>query len=127
MVYEGLINTRDGEREYSKYWYVVAETAEIAWQYFFDRICEEAGEDAEFEQLSPNLISASKMSRRQGYWDGSGETFTYVDRVIDCRGLTIPIATGGAQYIDFDAENWRKKYYDFKENLIAETNELNSR
>ena len=107
MIFEGLITTLDGEHSYSFNWYVVAPTEEIAKQYFADRIAED-GET--YEDFGGN---------KQGYWNDNA--FTWCDYVSVCRGLVIPNVDGGAVYIDFDAENWRKKFNDFKESLVEET------
>jgi hypothetical protein len=122
MIFEGLIQTRDGEREYQSIWYIAADTIDQAVQYFKDRVCEEAG--GKFEDFGPY---------RKGYWDESGEVFLYVDHVSVCRGMVVPKIDGSSIYIDFDAENWRKKYQEYRErealekleqNLNAETDEL---
>ena len=112
MIFQGLINTRDGEREYTQAWYCVADNSREAEQYFSNRIREEAGEDAKYQEEGPV---------RKGYWDSSGETFTYLDYWAVCRGLVIPDVKGSSVYIDFGAENWRKKFNDFKESLVEET------
>jgi len=115
MIYEAMVTTRDGEREYSKHWYCVAETLEDAVNYFNDKVCEEAGDLGWFQEEGPH---------RKGYWDESGETFTYLNYTGECRGLVIPNTKGNAQFIDFGAENWRKKYYDYQKEMVKNTEEL---
>lgn len=79
-VYECYITTADGEREYTKVEYVIADDLLQANAYFEKELAE-IGEVGGYHE---------KMSEyKQGWWDSTGETFTYIDRITMCRGIVI--------------------------------------
>lgn len=89
-VYEGSIITIDGEREYTRKEFVIAEDDEEASAYFMDELADIF--DAE---------NYEESGRKHGYWDDTHETFTYLDWYTLTNGLVIPNTKGGAVFMNF--------------------------
>lgn len=79
-IYECHITTADGEREYTRVEYIIADDLSQANAYFEKELAEIGEAGGRHEKMSEH---------KHGWWDNTGETFTYIDRVSMCRGIVI--------------------------------------
>lgn len=88
-VYECVIISQAGEREFKKKDFVLSPDIMTAQEWFLQQI-EEEFPNGRYEEIN----------NKKGYWDESEEVFTYIGYVSQARGLVIPRVMGGATFME---------------------------